>query len=194
MTPGKAWSTASAVAVATTVALVLIVSSESFGSSAPSASSASAPGATARSTEASCATGGTATTRVSAKRDAVLGPLVLIGGRGWATAKPDAFNRRGYKVPATLPLGVRATLSVPAAMRGHVGLVFSLATQDRVVKGGVRKADVSVRFSACPASGEPGRTGWPGGLVVDRPRCVTLVVKVSGSTALRRRVPLGRRC
>jgi hypothetical protein len=123
-----------------------------------------------------------------------LGPLVLIGGRRWGTIKPDAFNRHGYKVPVTLPDGLRATLSVPAALRDRVGLVFSHAAQDRVENTGVRGADRSVRFTACPARGEPGRTGWPGGLAVQRPRCVTLVVKVSGGPPVRRRVPLGRRC
>jgi hypothetical protein len=119
---------------------------------------------------------------------------VLIGGRRWADRRPDAFNRHGFKMPVTLPQGARAKLMVPVAMRRRVGLVFSYAAQDRAQRRGVRGADSSVRFTACPAEGDGGRTGWPGGLVVDRPRCVTLVVKVSGGSSVRRRVPLGRHC
>ena len=145
-------------------------------------------------TEAPCSSGGEGTTRVDARYDVVLGPLVLLGGRRWAAWRPDAFNRHGYKIPVTLPEGVRATLSVPASLRGRVGLVFTLAAQDRVLGRGVRGADVSVRFSACPARDVPGRTGWPGGLVVDRPRCATLVVQLAEGRSVRRRVPLGRRC
>ena len=58
-------------------------------------------------------------------------------------------------------------------------------------KRGVRAADTALRFKACDGEG---RSGWAGGLVVDRRRCVTLVVKVEGSAPVRRRVPLGRPC
>lgn len=51
------------------------------------------------------------------------------------------------------------TLSVPPALRARVGLVFYLDAQSRVEKRGVRGADPAVRFIACPADGEPGRTG-----------------------------------
>jgi hypothetical protein len=131
---------------------------------------------------------------VSSSRDVEIGPLVLLGGQRWATSKPNAFNRHGYKVPVTLPEGLKATLSVPAAMRGHVGLVYSQAAQGRVEKKGVRGADVSVRFAACPIEGQPGKTGWAGGIVVDRPRCATLKVEVVGGGGALARVPLGRRC
>jgi len=146
-------------------------------------------------TDAPCSSGGqSAATRASSRRDVVLGPLVLLGGGEWAASEPDAFNGHGYKVPVTLPGGVQATLSVPKSLRGRVGLVFSMPAQDRVVRRGVRGADASVRFTACPAAGAPRRTGWAGGLVVDRRRCATLVVTVAGGSSVRRRVPLGRRC
>jgi hypothetical protein len=143
---------------------------------------------------APCSSGGAGTTRVSSSRDVEIGPLVLLGGQRWAASKPNAFNRHGYKVPVTLPEGLKATLSVPAAMRGHVGLVYSQAAQGRVEKKGVRGADVSVRFAACPIEGPPGKTGWAGGIVVDRPRCATLKVEVVGGGGALARVPLGRRC
>ena len=145
--------------------------------------------------EATCTSGiGSATAAVDPARDAVLGPLVLLGGLRHGGARPNGFRRRGYKVPVTLPEGVRATLSVPPDMRGRVGLVFTLTAQDRAVARGVRGADTAVRFTACPAGATPGRSGWPGGLVIDRPRCVALVVTVAGEAPVRRRLPLGRRC
>lgn len=153
-----------------------------------------AAGAERAAAEAPCSGGGEAGTRVSSGHDVVLGPLVLVGGRRWAAQKPDAFNGHGYKVPVTLPEGIQATLLVPASLRGRVGLVFSLATQARVARSGVRGADAAVHFVACPAQGTPGRTGWPGGLVTDRPRCATLVVQAAGERPVRRRVPLGRPC
>jgi hypothetical protein len=142
----------------------------------------------------SCDAGGIGTGAVVRTRDVVIGPLVLLGARRTTWHRPDAFNDHGYKVPVTLPEGVTATLSVPKTLRGRVGLVFSHQTQDRVSRDGPRAADSAVRFSACQPNGEQGRTGWPGGLAIDRPRCAKLVVKVAGEPAVSRRVPLGRRC
>jgi hypothetical protein len=61
------------------------------------------------------------------------------------------------------------------------------------VRCGVRAADPSVRFTACDGSPQM-RTGWPGGIVVDRPRCATFVVTSASGHRLRKRIPLGRRC
>ncbi len=134
------------------------------------------------------------TTKVAPTRDAVIGPLVLIGARRTPSRPPDAFDRQGYKIPVTLPEGMTATLMVPEHLRGRVGLVFSPRAQDAVLESGMRGADSAVRFTACEPEGEPGRSGWPGGLVVDIPRCATLIVQVPGEAPERRRVPLGRRC
>ena len=127
------------------------------------------------------------------KADAVLGPLVLIGGRGWGRSRRDAFGGHGFKIPATLPHGAVATLSVPPSLRGRVGFVFSRRAVRAVDRRGVRGADPAVRFTACPGD-PPGRTGWAGGIVVDRPRCATVVVRAAGAAPVRRRLPLGRRC
>jgi len=191
MTPRTAWLLLTfAVLVVAGIPSVSAVGRET-GTAPPSRAAA---GAGAGKATASCSRGGVGTTLVSSARDVVLGPLVLIGGRRWARIKPNAFGRQGYKVPVTLPDGVQATLSVPRSMRRRVGLVFTYAAQDRVETRGVRGADTSVRFTACSAEGTPSRTGWPGGLVVDRARCVSLVVKVAGGPSVRRRLPLGRRC
>lgn len=144
--------------------------------------------------EATCSGAAGGSPRINGKSDVVFDLFALMGARHTAGRRPDAFSGHGYKVPATLPHGVTATLSVPRASRSHVGLVYSLPTQERVVTRGVKGADTVVRFTACPTGGDQVRTGWPGGLVVDRPRCATLAVTVAGRGTTRQRVPLGRRC
>jgi hypothetical protein len=145
--------------------------------------------------QVTCATGGPSPSRVRPKHDVVLGPLVLMGARRARDHPPDAFGGHGYKIPVSLPRGVTATVSVPRAARRRVGLVFTLDAQDRAWKRGVKGADPSVRFTACPPDATTRRrTGWPGGFVVDRRRCATLVLTVAGRTPERHRVPLGRRC
>ena len=144
--------------------------------------------------EATCASGGEGTTVVREDRDVVIGPLALLGARCVTRHRPNAFGRIGYKIPATLPEGTTAVLSVPKHLQRHVRLVFSVRTSRAVWKRGVLAGDTAVRFVACAPGAEPGRTGWPGGIVVDRRRCATLVVRVGDQAPVRRRVPLGRAC
>lgn len=125
---------------------------------------------------------------------ATLGPLVLVGASNTASRRPDAFGGNGYKLPVTLPEGVTATLSVPQELRARVGLVFSQEAQTGAVARGVSAADQAVSFAACLVNGQPGRSGWPGGIVVDRRQCATLTVTVAGRAPVNHRVPLGRRC
>lgn len=128
-------------------------------------------------------------------RDVTAGPMAFVGVRNSAGRRPDAFGRHGYKVPVTLAAGQRATLSVPPRWRGKVGLVFTQAAQRRAWEQGVRGAPRAVRFTACDDPDASARSGWPGGFVVDRPRCPTLVVRVVGQPGFERaRLPLGRRC
>lgn len=187
------WGVGALVAVVAGVALVASAG-EPVELTAPGRSAAVTRMADAAGARAPCSRGGVGTTRVDRVHDVVVGPLVLLGARRWAAAEPDGFDGHGYKVPVTLPEGVAATLSVAEQGRRRAGLVYTHQAQDRVRRTGVRGADRSVRFTACPADGAPGRTGWPGGLVVDRPRCVTLVVEAAGGSPVRRRVALGRRC
>ena len=141
--------------------------------------------------DAGCSSGGRDAVKGSRRQDARLGRLVLLGGRRWPRQAPNAFADQGYKIPVTLPAGKVATLTVAASMRGRVGLVFTHEAQSRVERRGVRGADQAVRFTSCPGSGP---TGWPGGIVVDRPRCAVLVATAPGLPPVRRRLPLGRRC
>ena len=117
-----------------------------------------------------CSDGAAAATGRS-RGDVVMGPIVLVGARETEGQRPDAFARQGYKAPVTLPDGVTAMVAVPDELRSRVRLVFSAAAQRRVLADGPSAADRAVRFVACPAGGEGGRTGWAGGVVVDRPRC-----------------------
>lgn len=128
------------------------------------------------------------TAGVSPRHDAVLGPLVLLVARRTPFQRREAFGGTGWKMPATLPRGVAATLWVPRAARSRIGLVYSTESPLAPAR------DAAVRFTACPADGRGGRTGWPGGIVVDRRRCATLIVQVDGEKPVRHRVPLGRRC
>jgi hypothetical protein len=143
---------------------------------------------------ATCASGGEGTTEIDAGRDVALGSLVLLGARLTVRDRPDAFNRHGYKVPVTLPEGVTATLSVPSAFRSRVGLVFTHRAQDRAWRSGVSGADRAVRFTACSAGAEAGRSGW-GGRTRRRPSPLREAhLRVAGGPTVRRRVPLGGRC
>lgn len=124
-----------------------------------------------------------------------IGPLRLVGARQTVHHRRDAFGGNGYKVPVTLAQGSRVTLSVPRTARRRAGLVFTHDAQDRAFRSGVRGAERAVTFAACATARPGSRTGWPGGFVVDRPRCVTLELRGAGSRrVLRGRVPLGRPC
>lgn len=180
----------SLVVLATVVVVGLLLVSDSSDRDGDQANAASAGGLMAT---VDCADGGPSTVR-QAVGSAVLGDVVLIGASYAASRPPDAFGGTGYKIPVSLPNGVVATVSVPPELRSRVGLVFSLDAQDRVLKRGVRAADAVTSFAACPAGGTPGSTGWAGGIVVDRPRCATLIVTVGGGAPTRHRVPLGRHC
>ncbi|HWK29792.1 MAG TPA: hypothetical protein VNS09_24710 [Solirubrobacter sp.] len=131
---------------------------------------------------------------VHPQRDVVFGSLVLPGARRLADRRPNAFRHRGYKLAVTLPKGTEAVLSVPREMRGRVGLVYTHKAEKQTWRRGLDGAETAVRFTACAPDANGGRTGWPGGLIVDRRRCVTLVVSVRGTEPVRRRVPLGRAC
>jgi hypothetical protein len=143
----------------------------------------------------SCPPGGTSRgAEPVAGRDAEIGPLALISAARLGRQRPNGFGDHGYKVPATLPAGTTVTLSVPPRFRAVTGLVYSLRTQARVLRWGPAGADHVVRFTSCAGS-TSGRTGWPGGIVVDRRRCVTLSLEVEGAAEpITARVPLGRPC
>ena len=144
--------------------------------------------------EVSCREGGRGAAPVKG-RDVQMGPLTILFARRTLIDPRDGFNGHGWKLPVTLLADATATLSVPRRLRGRVGLVFEGETQSRVWRRGVRAADSRVRFVACAGEDAPARTGWAGGVVVDRRRCATLRVQLAGAAKpIERRVPLGKRC
>lgn len=160
------------------------------GATAPAAFAVAPP------TTLTCAHEAHANVVVKEERDAILGPLALMGLR----RSPDhgrrgAFNGHGWKSPALLRPEIGATLSVPARLRGRVGFVYSQDVQARVWRDGPSRASAVVVFPACPRSPGTRGLGWPGGVVADRPRCAVMLLKVEGESGVtRHRVPLGRRC
>ncbi len=142
----------------------------------------------------SCRDGGRSPAPVKG-RDVSFGPLSVLFARRTPRTRRDAFDGRGWKLPVNLSAGRTATLSVPQRLRGQVGLIFNLSAQSRVLRRGVQGADSAVRFTACTSDERPGRTGWPGGIVVKRERCATLRVRIEGRPEpVERRVALGKRC
>lgn len=142
----------------------------------------------------SCRNGGPGAGPVKG-RDVTMGHLTILSARRTVRDPRDAFNGNGWKLSVTLLADKMATLSVPRRLRGRVGFVFTQETQSRVWHRGVRAADARVRFEACGGEDAPARTGWPGGIVVDRRRCATLRVHVAAAAGpIERRVPLGKRC
>lgn len=171
------------------VAVVLSGASDSNTTRTAKPSAATTEPASRDTVEVGCAAGGA---RAEAARgDLDVGPFRFIGGRDWSDGPPDAFNRHGYKIPASLLNGTTVQLRIPASEHGHVGLVYMLAAQTRAAEQGVRGADTEVRFTACAAAG---RSGYTGGLVVDTPRCAAIDVVLADGRTLRARVPLGRPC
>jgi len=152
------------------------------------------PGGVAVAPMVSCREGGPGAASVEG-RDVGMGPLTILFARRTVRNPRDAFNGHGWKLPVTLRATETATMSVPRRLRGRVGLVFTHATQSRVWRHGVRLADSKVSFEACSGEDAPARTGWPGGIVADRPRCATLRVRLAGvAKPIKRQVPLGKRC
>jgi hypothetical protein len=128
-------------------------------------------------------------------RDVEMGPLTILFARRTIRDPRDGFDGHGWKLPVTLLAGESAKLAVPRRLRGRVGLVYTRSTQTRVWRRGVRAADSKVSFDACAGGDAPARTGWPGGIVVDRRRCATLRVWHAESPApIERPVPLGKGC
>lgn len=143
--------------------------------------------------------------RFDPARDIVRGTFALVTVRrdlprlSQASYRPRNGRSAGIKLPIGLHAGRRATLSVPAAHRDHVGLVYRQTARTATRP---RQADGAVTFASCPA-GTPAFssdgivgpvTGWAGALIVSGPRCVRLEVRIDGRRQRDIRLPLGRRC
>jgi hypothetical protein len=116
--------------------------------------------------------------------DLIAGPFAIRGVEDpyWA-GRPELFERRpsdryvGFKNGALLKAGNVVTVTVPRSERPHMKLDYGIS----------KPAAFAVRFKACPRRHNP-RTGFPGGFLVDGPRCLSLRIRVHGN----QRPPLHR--
>ncbi len=185
------------------VCLVCAVIAGCGDASPPAAEVSAASARNGALVEVGCADGGPSPARTR-RGDLPLGPFVLMGidERGMRprhrqagiVRPPDAFGRHGYKVPVSLPNGTSAVLSIPRFERARLGLVFTRQAQQRVLRDGVAGADRAIRFTACPRGGASGRTGWPGGFVIDDPHCATVTLNPGRLPTRNFGLPLGRAC
>lgn len=169
----------------------------------PAAEGPAAPAGNGAMVEVGCTAGGPSPARPR-RGDLPVGPFVLMGidesgvrpGHRQAGLErpPDAFGHHGYKAPVSLPDGTSAVLSIARFERGRLGLVFTQQAQRRVLRDGVAGADEAIRFTACPRGGTSGRTGWPGGFVIDDPHCATVTVNPGRPPTQNFGLPLGRAC
>ena len=125
-----------------------------------------------------------------------------VAARRLSDRKPR-YNRRAWilKTPVIIRAGSPVVVRVAERDRRYVALDFDVkrwGTRDRVAEDG----QSSVRFHPCPpdtkrfSDGKPlGEwTGYPGGLIVERRRCVTFEFLEEGKPTVRRRLGIGRRC
>ncbi|MDA0181641.1 hypothetical protein OJ997_15150 [Solirubrobacter phytolaccae] len=131
-----------------------------------------------------------------AKRDLVVGRLTVLNVVAADRELPSYKSRDRYliKTPVIIRTGAPVVVRVAKRDRRHVALNFNASEQ--------RRGQHSVRFHPCPpdterfSDGKPlGEwTAYPGGLILQRPRCVTLEFLEEGKPTVRRRVALGKRC
>ena len=140
------------------------------------------------------------------RRDVVAGRVSIAFARVAARRLPrhkPASNPRAWilKTPVIIRAGSPVVVRVAQRDRAHVALEFDVERwrqRDRTAEDG----QSSVRFHACPpdtkrfSDGKPlGEwSGYPGGLIVERRRCVTFEFVEEGKPTVRRRLGLGRRC
>lgn len=124
-------------------------------------------------------------------QDAVVGPLAILDTGALIDQPPPAFQGLGYKLPITLAHGRTVTVTIGRADRRHARLVFRPAAVRAVDREGITGGDAAIRLRPCGARRGSGRAGWPGGFVVDEPRCVRVRVDVAGGPVHRGRVPVG---
>jgi hypothetical protein len=125
-----------------------------------------------------------------------------VAARRLSRYKPP-HNPRAWtlKTPVIIRAGSPVVIRVAERDRRYVALDFDVkrsGKRDRAAEDG----QSSVRFHACPpdtkrfSDGKPlGEwTGYPGGLIVERRRCVTFEFLEEGQPTVRRRLGTGRRC
>jgi hypothetical protein len=131
-----------------------------------------------------------------ARRDLVVRRVMVLNVLAAGRELPSYKSRDRYliKTPVIIRSGAPVVLRIARRDRRHVALNFAASEQ--------RHGQHSVRFHPCPpdterfSDGKPlGEwTAYPGGLILERPRCVTFEFLEEGKPTVRRRVALGKRC
>ncbi|HEY6759358.1 MAG TPA: hypothetical protein VI318_07700 [Baekduia sp.] len=134
-------------------------------------------------------------------RDLVVGPLVLVGARGYSS--PEAIAQHGgQKYPALVLAGHRVTVELPRTVQHSTSLLYAddhwnQPDGPRTVGDGHRV----VEFRSCAthrAGSSYGRrkaTFWSGFMLTSVPRCLRLRIWVDDARTPREaHIPLGQRC
>jgi hypothetical protein len=127
-------------------------------------------------------------------RSVVVGPLAFVALCDAATQPASDFRRRGgryqgLKVLAVVEVGATVTLTVPAAERRHLSLLYDPDAWNEVNGYRIADGDTAVTFRSCPPAQTPlgaDGTQFNGGFLVDGPRCATLEVSTPRWKAPRR--------
>ena len=129
-----------------------------------------------------------------------VGPLWLGGlaDRRAIASRATETNGRfpAFESVAVLKAGSTATITIPAAERSTVGLLYDKAKFRDDGLYLVSSLEPSVRFTACRSlSFNGGVSQFDGGLVVTRAQCVELDFQIDGDPGtIRRYIPFGRPC
>ena len=140
------------------------------------------------------------------RTDVIAGRATIIFARKRASGLPERRHPEQpaawiLKTPVIIRAGAPVVVRVAKRDRAYAALDFDQSRwskRDRAAEDG----QSSVRFHACPpdtkrfVDGQPlGEwTGYPGGLIIERRRCVTLEFVEEGQPTIRQRVGFGRRC
>lgn len=133
-------------------------------------------------------------------QDLVVGPLVLVSGRGYSS--PELVKKYGrQKYPAVVLAGHRAVVEVPREVRRSTSLLYGEQTTRHEGPPQLSDGQPVVDFRSCSAGdaqssyGRRKATFWSGFILTSVPRCLKLRVWIDDERAARVvHIPLGKRC
>jgi hypothetical protein len=128
------------------------------------------------------------------EQSVVVGPLAFVALRYAARQPAVDFRRRGgryqgLKALAVVKAGATVTLTVPAAERRHLSLLYDPGAWKEDNRYRIADGDTAVTFQSCPPAQTPlgaDGTQFNGGFLVAGPRCATLEVSTPQWRAPRR--------
>lgn len=139
---------------------------------------------------------------VTARRDAIAGPIAFIGLNSYSRLGPSQLHAHGgkynaVKVLAVVRQGWQVTVSVPGPERGNVALLYDPDAFPAGPPYPFSAGEPLVTFPNCSGTQSSWAAGtqFNGGLLVRKPMCVDLDISaVRGATRLRQKIaaPIGR--